>query len=101
MKAERPMIWAPLAEQDLEEILLYLEKSWEPKICQNFITSLEKDLIRIAENPQQFPLINPELKIRKCVLSKHNNLYYTQADEIIFILRIYDNRKSPQNLTFQ
>ena len=39
-----------------------------------------------------------KLKVRKCVITKQNSLYYRENSERIEILRIYDNRQNPRKL---
>ena len=96
----KQIIWSPSSEQDFAEILNYLNRKWNNRVAFQFINKTEYLLNQIAENPKQFPLINNSLKIRKCVLTKHNSLYYRTNTKHIEILRIYDSRQDPQKLTF-
>lgn len=81
-------------------ILEYLQKNWDDKIAQSFIEITSLSLSQISINPKQYPLIYKKKKIRKCVLTKHNTLYYRDRKESIDILRIFDNRQDPQKLIF-
>jgi len=94
------IIWSPLAKKDLDNILGYLNKNWSNKIALNFIDILEDLLWQIAINPKQFPIINENLKVRKCVVTKHNSLYYKQNNDRIEVLRLFDNRQDPDKLRF-
>lgn len=96
----KPINWSPLSENDFSTILEYLKENWGDKIVQGFIEITSSSLSQISTNPKQYPLINKNKKIRKCVLTKHNTLYYRDSKESIDILRIYDNRQDPQKLTF-
>ena len=40
------------------------------------------------------------MNIRKCVVSKHNTLYYRNRRNCIELLRIYDNRQNPDHEVF-
>ena len=72
----KPIIWSPLSENDFENILDYLDKKWGNKVASNFIELTENTLNQIAINPRQFPIVYKRKKIRKCVLTKHNSLFY-------------------------
>jgi len=87
--------------RDLISILDYLKVRWESKVVSDFIKITEVVIDQIAANPNQFPLINKKKQIRKCVITKHNSLYYRHRKERIDILRIYDNRHDPHKLKFE
>jgi plasmid stabilization system protein ParE len=76
MGGSKRILWSPLAEEDLNNILEYLEREWEQQVIFDFLVALENDLDRISKNPKVFPLINSLLNIRKYVITKHNTLYY-------------------------
>ncbi len=94
------IIWSLSAQQDLDSILNYLLLNWDAKVLMNFIELVETITFQISQHPKQFPVINKQNKIRKCVLTKHNTLYYRERKESIDILRIFDNRQDPKNLRF-
>jgi plasmid stabilization system protein ParE len=92
--------WSPLAESDLSNILDYLGQNWEKKVTANFIDLTDSFINQISINPKQFPFINKRKGIRKCVLTKHNTLFYRDKRSTVEILRIYDTRQDPNILTF-
>jgi plasmid stabilization system protein ParE len=92
--------WSPLAESDFSNILSYLNQNWEKKVAANFIDLTDSIIFQISKNPKQFPFINKRKGIRKCVLTKHNSLFYRDKRSAIEILRIYDTRQDPDTLTF-
>jgi plasmid stabilization system protein ParE len=92
--------WSPLAESDLSTILDYLHKNWERKVASNFLDLTDNFINQISINPKQFPLINRRKGIRKCVITKHNTLFYRDRNSAVEILRIYDTRQDPNTLTF-
>jgi len=94
------IIWSHLAENDFANILDYLDKNWERKVASNFIDLTENVLNQISINPKQFPICYKKRKVRKCVLTKHNTLFYRDTRTSIQILRIYDTRQDPDTLTF-
>lgn len=97
----RQVVWSPLAESDFANILEYLNKNRDEKVTNNFINLTEEVIIQISFNPRQFPVIYKKEKIRKCVLTKHNTLFYRDSKSYIDILRIYDTRQDPDTLTFK
>ena len=96
----KKIIWSSLSEKDLSNIMSYLNKEWDAKVANQFIDIIEEILKQILINPKQFPLINKKRKVRKCVITKHNTLFYQDRKEYISILRIYDTRQDPEKLKF-
>ena len=94
------IIWSPSSENDFENILDYLNKNWGNKVAFNFIELTENLLNQIAINPRQFPVFYKRKKVRKCVLTKHNSLFYRDGKTNIEILRIYDTRQDSNTLKF-
>jgi plasmid stabilization system protein ParE len=97
----KQVIWSPLSEDDFAKILAYLNDNWDKEVVNNFIDLTENVLKQISLNPRQFPIILRKEKIRKCVLTKHNTLFYRDNKTQIEILRIYDTRQDPDILTFK
>jgi len=96
----RAIVWSPLSKQDFLTLLEYLKENWDDKVVQGFIKIVDSSLVQISRNPGQFPVIYREKEIRKCVLTKHNSLYYRYGEDFIEILRMYDNRQDPKKLVF-
>lgn len=97
----KQIIWSPSSESDFEDILDYLSEHWESKVVFKFIEIVNELVEQIALNPKQFPVIQKKYKIRKCVITKHNTLYYRERRNYVDILRIYDNRQDPKKLRFK
>jgi plasmid stabilization system protein ParE len=96
----KQIIWSPLSETDFSTILEYLQKNWNNRIVLRFLEITNKIIRQISLNPKQFPIIQKRKKIRKCVITKQNSIYYRERKEYIDILRIYDNRQDPRKLKF-
>lgn len=94
------IIWAPLAENDFAAILDYLDKNWNSKVAMNFVGLTENVVEQISINPKQYPVIFKKRRIRKCVLTKYNSLFYRDSRLQIEILRIYDTRQDPESFIF-
>ena len=97
----KQIIWSTLAENDFANILDYLDKNWDRKVASNFIDLTENVLNQISINPKQFPICYNKRKVRKCVLTKHNSMFYRDTRSSIQILRIYDTRQDPDTLNFK
>ena len=97
----RKIIWSPLSEEDFENILIYLETEWDAEVAIKFIDLVDVLLVQIANNPKHYPLIHKKYNIRKCVITKHNTLYYRSSKRHVELLRIYDNRQDPDKLKFK
>ena len=94
------VLWSPLALNDISSILQYLQDNWDSPVVVKFI-DITNDLIeQIAINPRQFPVIHKSKRIRKCVITKHNTIFYRERKDQIDILRIYDTRQDPKKLKF-
>ena len=96
----KQIVWSPLSEKDFDNILEYLHKEWDVAVVNKFIDLTDDYLKQIAINPKQFPHIHKKMNIRKCVLTKHNTLFYRESKGQIDILRIYDTRQNPDKLKF-
>ena len=96
----KPIKWSSLAEEDFAKLLEYLENRWNNAVCLKFISKLDFCIDLIYKNPNQFPFLNVELQIIKCVVTKQNTLYYRETDARIEILRLYDTRQNPDTLKF-
>lgn len=92
--------WTLLAENDFEAITDYLLKNWDTSILEKFIKITENSIQQISSFPTLFPIIYKKKKIRKCVLTKQNTLYYRIVRTEIQILRIFDTRQDPGKLQF-
>ena len=96
----KPIKWSSFAEDAFAKLLEYLERRWNKSVCIKFINKLDFCIELIQKNPKQFPFINSELQIRKCVVTKQNTLYYRETNSRIELLRLYDTRQNPDSLQF-
>jgi len=94
----REVILTPLAEINYEGIIEYLIENWEPSIASNFIGRFENVCELLVENPEIFPFYDKKKGIQKCVLTKHNVIYFKSTPNAIKILTIFDTRQNPDRL---
>jgi plasmid stabilization system protein ParE len=73
---EKSVIWSPLADEDLDRVFDYLEKNWGPLVSVEFLDELEKCVELIGISPEAFPVFYAAQNIRRCVVTKHNSLFF-------------------------
>lgn len=89
---------SPSAKTDIENISEYLSQEWGMNVLTKFLLKVNWIINQIVINPWQYPVINSKLKIRRCVITKQNTLYYRVLSSKIEIVRIYDTRQDPNKL---
>ncbi len=94
----RQILWSPLAVTDFENVLDYLNENWNEQVVLKFMYEIENSIDMILKHPKQFPLVNIKMKVRKCVVTMHNSLFYRERKNNIELLRIFDTRQSPKKL---
>ncbi len=97
----KQVVWSPLSEGDLEVVLDYLQNEWNTTVVNNFLERIENLIGQITQNPKQFPLVNKKRKIRKCVITKHNTLFYRENKDFIEMLRLFDTRQNPKKRKYE
>jgi len=89
----------PIAIINYEYIIDYLVKNWGIKVTNNFIERFEQVCVIIVENPGIYPFVNRIKKVQKCVLTKHNILYFKVMKDSVRILAVFDTRQHPDKLS--
>jgi len=92
------IIWMPKAEATFNTILIYLEQHWGNTAVLNFFDKVEHLLTIISDQPELFPKINEEEKIRKCVIVKQVSLFYKIKEHQVDLIAFWDNRQNPENI---
>lgn len=88
--------WTDAAKKSYEEVIEYLESKWSKREVNQLISRTDLVLRFVAHNPRMYPEINPSLF--RCVLSRHNSLFYKIEKTTVIILACWDNRKDPKDL---
>jgi plasmid stabilization system protein ParE len=86
------------AERNLDDLMEYLEKKWSVKVKENFRQKLLSTVHLISKNPHLYPVSQIKKGVHKCVVTKHNSIYYRVAKNEIEIITIQDNRRNPKKL---
>jgi len=95
----KKVVITKLAQITYNNVLEYLIANWGDTVTNDFIERFEDVYKAIAKNPQMFPFKNKEKQVQYCVLTKHNILYFKEAEEMIQILIIFDTRQNPEKLS--
>lgn len=98
MEFPEHVILSPSAKDDIENISQYLNQEWGKNVLTKFLFKVKWIINQIVINPLQYPVINSKLKIRRCVITKQNTLFYRLVNGKIEIVRIFDNRQDPKKL---
>ncbi len=98
MHKDKNIIWSPRAEYDFAETLEYLSFKWGNKVCNKFIDLLDNKLENIKKNPLTYPPYDKNRNIHRCVVSKHNVLYYSVSKNGVELLTIFNTSQSPDKL---
>lgn len=82
----KKVIWSPAAEEDLKNILIYLLDKWSQNVAIKFLNKVDTSVLLISEEPKIFPLINKKHRVRKCVLTRQNTIFYREHKEKSILL---------------
>jgi plasmid stabilization system protein ParE len=93
------IIWLPQAENDLGNILDYLQKNWGENIVDEFILKLERILSLVSQKPNMFRR-SSKMNVHQVLITKHNLLFYRILENKIELLTIFDTRQNPVKKPF-
>lgn len=94
----KEVILTPIAVNDFENVVDYLTHKWGIPTANNFVDRFEKVVLLLSEDVSMFPFVNTAKQIQKCILTKHNILYFKETVEAVKILTIFDTRQGPEKL---
>jgi plasmid stabilization system protein ParE len=97
----KEIIWSPLSVSDIENTIEHLRIAWNEQVINEFLDEVDLSLQHIAHYPRLYPVINKKLKVRKCVVTKHNTIFFQEKKNTIQLLRIFDTRQDPEKLKFK
>ncbi|MEY4876852.1 MAG: hypothetical protein RL708_2001 [Bacteroidota bacterium] len=97
MVEEIEIIWTEKAETDFHQIILFLEKVWNDKIIERFISETNEALEKIKSHPFTFTH-STETKIYKRKINRYITLYFTIDSNKIMLLSFFDGRQNPDKL---
>lgn len=86
------------AEKNLDKIVAYLLSEWNVTVKDRFLVKFKKILKLLAINPYLFQVYSIKMQIRRCLITKHNAMYYRIVDNRVEIITIHDTRRNPNTL---
>ena len=95
----KEVILTPIAVNDFNNVVDYLTNKWGLTVTNNFIERFEKIIMLLSKNPGMFPFFDKPKHLQKCIVTKHNILYFMETHEEIKILTIFDTRQDPEKLS--
>ena len=90
--------WADEANEDLDDIIEYLEEKWTDEQIHNFFTRLEECLTNITEAPYRQKDSLRKEGTKECQHSPQTTIFYSFDDKVVNILRLWTNLKDPDRL---
>jgi plasmid stabilization system protein ParE len=86
------------AENNLDNIVNYLLTEWNEKVKDSFVNRLKKIVTLLSIDPYIFQEYSKKKRIRKCLITKHNAMYYRIVANTVQIITIHDTRSNPGSL---
>jgi plasmid stabilization system protein ParE len=84
---------SPLAEQNIQDLLHYLETEWSSKAKNTFWKKLTSKFNQISNYPLSCIKSNSYPNLYKCVVSKQTSFFYRINENEIEIIALIDNRQ--------
>ena len=94
----KKVIVSPRAERNIEKIAEYLFENWSAKLVEEFIERYEECFDLISKKPQLYPIVRNAKQVRRCIMTKHNLIYFKEFPDRITIITIFDTRQNPKKL---
>ena len=94
----KEVILTPLALRDFDNVIEYLTEYWGFEVVNNFIERFEKVTTLLSNNTSLYPFFDNQRGLQKCVLTKHNILFFTDTEQAVYIHAVFDTRQDPQKL---
>lgn len=94
------IIWTDTAVTEFEEILSYLEDTWNNYIVQDYLDKVEVVFNLIIKSPRTYSRYNND--IHKAIINKRTTLYYKidEKSKSIYLLSFFGSSQNPSNLKF-
>lgn len=86
------------AVENLQSIVVYLKSEWPQKVLKDFFDDLDKVKSILSKYPESFEYSKIKKGIYRCVLSKHNTLFYRINKNEVEIIVIFDTRQNQKKL---
>ncbi|WP_371927308.1 type II toxin-antitoxin system RelE/ParE family toxin [Pontibacter sp. HSC-36F09] len=91
----KEVVWSERATEEYLATLSYILDIWGDNAAQKFESTIQMQIQRIAQSPQQFPLVSESRSVRRCVATPQNSIFFRETESQIQILACFDNRQNP------
>ena len=95
----KEVIMTPIALSDFRNVVNYLTYKWGITATNSFIDRFEKVTVLLSENAGIYPFFDKAKQLQKCVITKHNILYFIETEAVVKILFVFDTRQDPKKLS--
>ena len=85
------------AEQSLDEIIDYLQKSWNQTVVNNFIDDINTTISRIQHFPNSFPP-SAYVNAKRALISKQVVMLFRIENNTLIVLLFWDARQNPDKI---
>jgi plasmid stabilization system protein ParE len=87
------------ALKDFNNVTGYRSYYWGEKVKNNFIDRFDEVIDFLSKSPGIYAFFDKTKRIQRCVVTKHNVLYFIEKDALIEIITVFDTRQDPKKLT--
>jgi plasmid stabilization system protein ParE len=94
----KAVIISPQAQDDILNLIEYLDQNWNKKVVDDFLKSLESFYLIVSIHPKLFGYYNKRKNIRNFALSKQNIIFYRNTKTAIEIITVFDGRQHNSKL---
>lgn len=98
VRPDRQIIWSPLAEKDVEQLLKHLNRQWGMQASIDFLERIDEVLAAITTNPTTYYQVDAQRHIYKFFVNKYIVLYYQVTAHAIGLITFWDGRQNEKKL---
>ncbi len=89
--------WTETAKLTLKETSHFIIDLWNDQVNENFLDQLQYRIDQLKRNPELGPKFENS-NVRRLVIHKTVSLFYSDKEDFIKLLVIWDNRSDPDQL---
>lgn len=89
--------WTPIAKASYQDISDFILFKWSEKELSKFESIVDEAIKRASNSPFMAPVVFSN-NIRRLVIHQNTSIFYTIRKQVLVVLLVWDNRKSPQKL---
>jgi len=90
------IVWTDNINEDIEDILVYLESVASQKTAENFLSELREKVSVLTKFPESGRKSQKNETVRSILFRKRYWVFYTIIGQEIIMLDIFDTRQDPK-----